>query len=323
MKLKLTSTLSALAVSLIALTAPAKADEVTLRAISAFQTGTAFAKPFDEFVQKVNEAGKGLVKIQVLGGPEAMPPFEVGNALRGNVIDLANTTAVFHANLVPEGVALTMTDLSMAELRQNGGYDLMNQIHEKRARIHWLGRLAEKIKYHVYLSKPAKSDSFDGLKLRSVPIYQAFFSALGANPMQIAPGEVFTALERGTIDGYGWPSIGVFDLGWQEQTKTRVDPGFYQVETGVYFSLAAWNKLNAEQKAVFEKAILAMEDSSSRFEQDADAERKRQGEAGIETYNLPEVSAAKFLQTAQEAGWAQVLKVSPQDGAALQKLFTK
>ena len=144
-----------------------------------------------------------------------------------------------------------------------------------------------------------------------------------ANPMQIAPGEVFTALERGTIDGYGWPSIGVFDLGWQEQTKTRVDPGFYQVETGVYFSLAAWNKLNAEQKAVFEKAILAMEDSSSRFERDADAERKRQGEAGIETYNLPEASAAKFLQTAQEAGWAQVLKVSPQDGAALQKLFTK
>ncbi len=45
--------------------------------------------------------------------------------------------------------------------------------------------------------------------------------------MQTAPGEVYTALERGVVDGYGWPITGIFDLGWHEKTKYRVDPGFY------------------------------------------------------------------------------------------------
>ena len=50
---------------------------------------------------------------------------------------------------------------------------------------------------------------------------------LGANVVTTPPGEVYTALERGVVDGYGWPILGIFDLGWQEKTKYRVDPGFY------------------------------------------------------------------------------------------------
>ena len=63
-----------------------------------------------------------------------MPTFEIGNALRNGVVDMANTTAVFHANLVPEGVALTLAERPIAELRKNGGYDLMNGIHQKKAK---------------------------------------------------------------------------------------------------------------------------------------------------------------------------------------------
>ena len=46
--------------------------------------------------------------------------------------------------------------------------------------------------------------------------------------MTTAPGEVYTALERGVIDGYGWPIHALFDLNWQEKTKYRVDPGLLQ-----------------------------------------------------------------------------------------------
>ena len=53
---------------------PAFAQEVTLRAISAFQEGTAFSKPFEDFVKKVNEDGKGVIRINFIGGPRAMPP---------------------------------------------------------------------------------------------------------------------------------------------------------------------------------------------------------------------------------------------------------
>ena len=56
---------------------------------------------------------------------------------------------------------------------------------------------------------------------------------MGATVVQTPPGEVYTALERGVVDGYGWPITGIFDLGWHEKTKYRVDPGFYSAEVSV------------------------------------------------------------------------------------------
>src|SRR5918997_130805 len=155
--------------AIIGLAVPVEAAEATLRAVSAFQTGTLFSENFERFVKRVNEQGKGVVQIQFIGGPSAMPTFELGNALRNGVVDMANTTAVFHANLVPEGVALTLSERTIAELRQNGGYDLMNDIHQKKARIYWLGRAAENMQYHIYLSAMPQSPDMKGKKLRSVP----------------------------------------------------------------------------------------------------------------------------------------------------------
>jgi TRAP-type C4-dicarboxylate transport system substrate-binding protein len=80
----------------------AVAQEVTLRAVSAFQEGTAFSRPFEEFVKRVNEDGKGIVRINFIGGPRAMPPNEVGNAVRSGVVDIGNVTSAFYTNLLPE-----------------------------------------------------------------------------------------------------------------------------------------------------------------------------------------------------------------------------
>ena len=55
----------------------ASAEEVTLRAVSSFAEGTEFSKNFERFIDKVNADGKGLIKISYIGGPRAVPPFEV------------------------------------------------------------------------------------------------------------------------------------------------------------------------------------------------------------------------------------------------------
>ncbi|MEH6834913.1 MULTISPECIES: TRAP transporter substrate-binding protein DctP [Falsihalocynthiibacter] len=311
------------ALALTAFTTASFAEEVTLRAISAFQSGTVFYDPFQKFADRVNENGAGIVQIEVIGGPDAMPPFEIGNALRNGIVDLANTTAVYHANLVPEGLAMTLTDLPMSELRANGGYDLLDQIHMEKASIHWLGRLTENVPYHIYLSEEPESTDFEGLKIRSVPIYQAFFQGLGINPMQTAPGEVYTALERGTIDGYAWPATGVFDLGWQGKTKVRVDPGFYQVETGVYFSAKTWASLSEEQTAFLQEQMLAAEAEAGRFVELAATDIARQTEEGIATFELPADQAVAFVEMSVEEGWKPVLAANPEVGPKLRELFSK
>src|SRR5207253_2102679 len=68
------------------------AQEVTLKAVTSFAEKTQFSKNFERFIDKVNADGKGKVQINYIGGPRAMPPFEVGNAVRTKVVDIANVT---------------------------------------------------------------------------------------------------------------------------------------------------------------------------------------------------------------------------------------
>ncbi len=83
----------------------ASAQEVTLRAVTSFAEGTQFSKNFERFIEKVNADGKGVIQINYIGGPRAMPPFEVGNAVRTKVVDIANVTGAFYTNLMPEADA--------------------------------------------------------------------------------------------------------------------------------------------------------------------------------------------------------------------------
>jgi len=114
----------------VALLAPvaAQAQEITLKAVNAFQEGTYYARNFERFVKKVNEEGKGLVQINYLGGPKAIPTMEQGAALRNGVVDLANTTASFIAGVAPETLAINYANLRWAEMRKNGAVDYLNKV---------------------------------------------------------------------------------------------------------------------------------------------------------------------------------------------------
>ncbi|HKQ28422.1 MAG TPA: TRAP transporter substrate-binding protein DctP, partial [Burkholderiales bacterium] len=218
----------------------AQAQETTLRVVSAFVENSQYVKNLQGFMQKLNAEGKGNLQLNFIGGPKAMPPFEVGNAVRTGVVDIAMTTGAFYTNIMPEADALKLTQLPATELRKNGGYELINKIWNEKANMVYLGRVIDYTPFHLYLTKKIDKPDLTGLKIRITPVYRDFFQALGATVMQTAPGEVYTALERGVVDGYGWPITGVFDLGWQEKTKFRVDPGFYTAEVSVLVNKATW-----------------------------------------------------------------------------------
>lgn len=299
----------------------AAAEELTLKAVSAFGQDTFFNQRFRAFVDKVNATGKGVLQIQVVGGPDSISPFEVGNALRKGEVDLANTSGVFHANLVPEALALSFTDKRMAELRANGGYALMDQIHRDKGNMVWLARVSDGLKYHVYLNKKVSGSDLRGLKLRSAAVYRAFFQAEGATPLQVAPGDVYSALERGTVDGYGWPSIGIFDLRWHEKTKYRLEPGFYNVEVGLYMNQDVWKKLGDEQRAFLQKQLAWLEAQTAHDVKLEAAEKIRQARAGIETISLPPAQAEAFRQAANDAGWGSLEEAAPENVEKLRALF--
>ena len=303
--------------------APAMAQEVTLRAVNSFTEGSAFAKPFEEFITKLNAEGKGVLQINYIGGPKAMPPFEVGNAVKTGVVDIGNATSAFYTNLLPEGNALWLATRTIQEQRQNGAWEFVNKLHNDKMNVWYLGRGGDGIPFHLYLTKAIDKPELTGLTIRVTPVYRAFFTALGATLVQTPPGEVYTALERGVVQGYGWPVQGIFDLGWQERTKYRVDPGFYSVDVGVLVNLDKWKKLTQAQQELLTKTVIWMEGLSARNVELNAAELKRQADSGIQPITFSGPAADKWLGTAADAGWAYVKQVAPENADKLRALLTK
>src|SRR5450759_1699134 len=129
--------LAALAAALLAPVA-ASAQEVTLRTVSAFAENSIYVARLQKWIQKVNAEGKGTLQINFIGGPKAIPTFEVGNAVKTGVVDMALSTGAFYTNLMPESAALKLGQLSVAEQRKNGAFELINEIWNKKANMYYL-----------------------------------------------------------------------------------------------------------------------------------------------------------------------------------------
>jgi TRAP-type C4-dicarboxylate transport system substrate-binding protein len=308
------------ALALAALAVPAAAQEVTLRGVTSFAEGTQFSKNFERFIEKVNKDGKGVVQINYIGGPRAMPPFEVGNAVRSKVVDIANVTGAFYTNLLPEADALKLLGKPMAEQRQNGTWALVNELHNQKLNSYFLARQFHNVPFHIYLNKKIDKPDFTGLKIRVTPVYRDLVQALGGTPITTPPGEVYTALERGVADGYGWPVSGIFDLGWEKVTKFRMEPAFYSVEVNVLVNLDVWKGLNDAQRKVLTEAALWLEGLDSENAAVIATERERQTKAGIQAIEFPADAAKTFLTKANDVAWQAVIAKSPETGKKLREL---
>jgi TRAP-type C4-dicarboxylate transport system substrate-binding protein len=311
---------AAIAVALAVASTLSSAQEVTLRAVSAFTEGTQFSKNFERFVEKVNKDGKGVVQINYIGGPRAVPPFEVGNAVRTRVVDMANVTGAFYTNLMPEADGLKLLSQPMSEQRRNGTWELINRLHEQKLSAYYLAREFHNVPFHIYLNKKIDKLDFSGLKIRVTPIYRDLVEALGGAPITTAPGEVYTALERGVADGYGWPVTGIFDLGWEKVTKFRLDPGFYSVDVNVLVNRDIWNGLTDAQRKVLTDAAQWLEGLDAENPAAIAAEIERQARAGIQPIDFGPAESKKFLARAADVGWQSLAKRAPETAEKLRKL---
>jgi TRAP-type C4-dicarboxylate transport system substrate-binding protein len=301
----------------------AQAQETTLRVVSAFAENTQYVKNLMPMIQALNAEGKGRLQLNFIGGPKAMPPFEVGNAVRTGVVDMAMTTGAFYTNIMPEADALKLTQLSAQELRRNGGTELINKIWNEKANMQYLARVIDYTPFHLYLTKKIDKPDLTGLKIRITPVYRDFFQALGATVMQTAPGEVYTALERGVVDGYGWPINGIFDFNWHEKTKFRVDPGFYSAEVSLVMNLDKWKALNAGQRDLLMKHAIALENRNDSWKKVNADDVRRQKEAGIQVITFEPATAKQYYARAYEIAWENAIKASPQYGPQMRKLLSK
>jgi len=296
-----------------------QAQETTLRLVSAFPENQYYVKRTVEWIDRLNKEGKGTLQINFIGGPKAIPTFEVGNAVKTGVVDMGFSTGAFYTNVMPEADILKLSETSAAEQRANGGYDLINRIWAEKGNMRYLAKVVEFTPFHIYLNRKIDKPDLTGLKIRITPVYREFFQSMNASVMTTAPGEVYTALERGVVDGYGWPIQGIFDLNWHEKTKFRVDPGFYNAEVSIVMNQDAYKKLSAKQREYIQKQALALEAMNGVWKKLNAEETQRQAQVGIQTIKFDNA----YREKAYDIAWASATKQSPEHAPQMRKLFSK
>lgn len=322
MKRRLLTQATALVLALGA-SSVAMAQEVTLRMISGFAENGIYVQRLQPWINKVNAEGKGVLQINFIGGPRAIPSFELGNAVKTGVVDMALNTGAFYTNVMPEADFLKLTQIPVAEQRKNGAFEAINKVWNDKGNMQYLARMVENQPFHIYTNKKVDKPDLTGQKIRITPVYRDFFQLLNASVITTPPGEVYTALERGVVDGYGWPIGGIFDFNWHEKTKFRIDPGFYDAEVSLIMNLPAYKKLTDTQRNYLQKQLLALEAENTFWARYGAEEIARQTKAGIETITFDAATSKAFRDKAYEVGWAGAVKQSPEVAARFKALFSK
>jgi len=312
-------------VSSVCQAAPKK---ITIKAVTAWPKSVWEVANFMKFVEMVHEnvAKKypGELEIQYTGGPEVIPNQEQVEALRGGLVDMVFTTDGYYVSAIPEVNALSLSMLDGWEERSTGVNDFLNKIHREKVNAVYLGRLGHNLPFTLYLLKPIKSADLTGLKIRCSPTLIGALKRLGAQPVVIPPPDIYTALERGVVDGYMWPAGLIRDWGWQEVTKYVVTPGVYNGANVVLVNKDLWDKIPDH----LQKLLIETEDQAAQYAKDRSVDLvKNEFEVykklGIKFIDLPPAEAKKFTDAAYDSLWEIILKKAPVNGAKLKEMVTK
>jgi TRAP-type C4-dicarboxylate transport system substrate-binding protein len=290
-----------------AVAAPAAAQD-TISATHVFPASLIYSRSFLEFVKKANEAGKGVYTINVRGGPEAIGMMEQPGAARSGVVDMVYSPCAFYAAVVPECDAVSASSIDGPVARKNGGTELLNQIHQKRAGLVLLGWVDSGIRFNLWSTRQPKFDAagqidIKGFKVRGNPIYNAFLTNyLGAQVINLNSSELYTALERGTVDITAWTQIGLMDLNWDRYVKFRILPEFFSTDLMIIFNQKRWNALSPKSREILSRVAQQHESSSLRDLQILwQREEAELAKRGIKTLSQSNAASAKFVAGARAA----------------------
>lgn len=296
-------------------------ETIVLKGVTAWDQNAINSAGFFMLAEKVEELSEGRIRIEFVGGPEAIPPFEQAEAVRTGVVDISDLSTAYYAAQLPAAQALNYTELTPQEMRENGALDYLNELHHETLNAHILGKSLTG-GYSIYASTPVTStEELGNMMFRATPTYVPLVEALGAEHAQTPGAEIYSAVERGVVEAYVWPDHGVSDLGLHEVTACQVEPFFWQIDDVNLINLDTWESLPEWAREIMTEASIAVENEVEvrveefRAEEDALFE-----EVGMERCQLED--ADRLLELASESPWDWVDSALPEDQASrLQDLF--
>ena len=293
-----------IAASLVA--TPALADVVKIDAVTLAPKPVYINKPFKMFVDEVNTKFAGEVEINWRGGPEIMPPFKQAEGVRNGAVDMTYTSPSYYQGLVPTSGTMNLSYKTYAEIAATNYHERMTELHAEKDLI-FLGEIpATQLNFVIYMAKEVSGlEDLKGKRIRVFPTLLPIVKALGAEPIVMGMGDIFTAMERGAIDGYMQGPLAQAKQ-FEGLVKTVIFPGVYRAGFPVLINKDTWGKMSTDLQqrlTTFLRWDFAYRVDYLWGQDIADNIELMKG-AGFNILELPADEAASYEQMAMDAAWA-------------------
>jgi len=215
------------------------------------------------FSKKVSEMSGGKFQISVHAGGELMPPFGVVDGVQNGTVEMAHTAPYYFFGKDPTfalgcAIPFGLNSRQMtAWMYEGNGLKLMREFYRNYNIISFPGGNTG-AQMGGWFRKEIKSVAdMKGLKFRVGGFAGKVIERVGGVPQNIPGGEIYQALEKGTIDAAEW--VGPYDdqkLGFNKVAPFYHYPGWWEggPQLDFYINTKAYDGLSAEYKAIIDAA---------------------------------------------------------------------
>ncbi|MEQ8603096.1 MAG: TRAP transporter substrate-binding protein DctP [Marivibrio sp.] len=234
-----------------------------LRMIGGFPENFVFTTEIAHpFMKRVEEESGGALTVS-LQGPDAVPTFEQFEPVQAGVFDLLFTHPAYHAGVSALGLSIDAIDPDPAKRRDAGVIAFIDD-HYRQHNLKLIAAPATGSEgFRYFMKAPIEgTPAMQGLKIRGTVSYHPMIEALGGTPVVMSGGEVYSALQKGVIDGAAWGLTGAKDFKWYEVADYMADPTFGQVGVMIFMNLESWEALSAEEQAMLTRVGREIETAS-------------------------------------------------------------
>ncbi len=213
--------------------------------------------------KRVAAATDNKFQIQVFAAGEIVPALGIVDAVQSGTVEAGHTASYYYFGKDPTFAFDTAVPFGLNVRQQNawmyhgGGRELMNEFFKEYG-IYAAPAGNTGGQMGGWFRKEIKTvDDLKGLKMRIGGFAGAVLSKLGTVPQQIAGGDIYPSLEKGTIDAAEW--VGPYDdekLGFNKIAKYYYYPGWWEgsAQLSCMFSIKEWEKLPKAYQSALEAA---------------------------------------------------------------------
>ena len=252
----------------------------------------------ETFAKHVSEATDNKFQIQVFAAGEIVPALQVLDAVQNGTVEMGHTAMYYFIGKDPTWALFCAVPFGLNTRQQNAwfyegdGMKLMNDF-AKKSSVYCLVGGNTGAQMGGWFRKEIKTvEDFTGLKFRIGGWAGKTLQKLGVVPQQIAGGDIYPALEKGTIDAAEW--VGPYDdekLGFNKVAPYYYYPGWWEGAAANHFliNLAKWNELPKSYQAIVAAAAgLANIEETARYDARNPAALKRLIAAGAQLRPFPQ-----------------------------------